>query len=377
VDFVQLNPPLMNIGRINDRYEPWTAGLSAHSKSPTLFDLSIKDPGVSRSDDWEFPTNKFPNIGWLGRIHRGTPWQTVYLKAPIANLDLWRKWSGNGIIVTNWDGKGSTNFDAELSMPFRDRYILDMFTAAPNDNATRGQLSINQTNLAAWSAVLAGVIALTNVVSDSDFANNPFLRPSNNPVVINPAGVYDPFNRQTFPPMVRIVEAINNARANTNLFPKKVFTRLGDLLSVPELTVGAPYLFPTIYVGVYPNGHWSGASPFLNLGNPATISLQSTTPGEHLTAQQRSLLNDAAYERIPQQILGLVRLDQAPRFVIYAYGQSLKPAAHSIVTSGPFFGMCTNYQVTAEVATRSVVRIDGAPDNPHAVIETFNVLQPD
>jgi hypothetical protein len=218
---------------------------------------------------------------------------------------------------------------------------------------------------------------LTNVVSDADLVNNPFLPPSNAPFIVSPAGTYDPLNRQTFPPMARIVEGINNARANTNFFPKKIFTRVGDILSVPELTVGSAYLFPTNYIGTYPNGHWSGASPFLNLGNPGTINIRSTTPGDHLTAQQRSLLNDAAYERLPQQILGLIRLDQSPRFVIYSYGQALKPAPHSILTSGPFFGMCTNYQVTAEAATRTVVRIDGAPTNSHAVIETFNVLPPD
>ena len=33
------------------------------------------------SDNWDFPTNKFPTVGWIGRVHRGTPWQTVYLKA--------------------------------------------------------------------------------------------------------------------------------------------------------------------------------------------------------------------------------------------------------------------------------------------------------
>ena len=40
---------------------------------------------VTRSDDWDFPTNKFPNIGWLGRVHRGTPWQTIDMKSPVAN----------------------------------------------------------------------------------------------------------------------------------------------------------------------------------------------------------------------------------------------------------------------------------------------------
>jgi len=33
----------------------------------------------------------------------------------------------------------------------KDRYILDLFTTALNDNASRGQLPVNQTNIAAWS----------------------------------------------------------------------------------------------------------------------------------------------------------------------------------------------------------------------------------
>jgi len=44
---------------------------------------------------------------------------------------------------------------------------------------------------------------------------------------------------------------------------------------------------------------------------------------------------------------------------------------------GPFFGLCTNYQITAEVVTRAVVRVDGAPSKPRTVIESFNVLPPD
>ena len=64
--------------------------------------------------------------------------------------------------------------------------------------------------------------------------------------------------------------------------------------------------------------------------------------------------------------------------MVYSFGQSLKPAERSLVTAGgPFFRMCTNYQITAEAATRAVVRIDGAPANPHAVVESFNVLPSD
>jgi hypothetical protein len=55
------------------------------------------------------------------------------------------------------------------------------------------------------------------------------------------------------------------------------------------------------------------------------------------------------------------------------------------VKSGPFAGLCTNYQVVAESATRTVVRFEGVDPNHgtnaitslHPVIESFNVLPPD
>ena len=46
-----------------------------------LINLAFKDPLVTNSDNWDFPADKLPTVGWLGRVHRGTPWQTVYLKA--------------------------------------------------------------------------------------------------------------------------------------------------------------------------------------------------------------------------------------------------------------------------------------------------------
>ena len=70
-----------------------------------------------------------------------------------------------------------------------------------------------------------------------------------------------------------------------------------------------------------------------------------------------------------------------PRYVIFAYGQSLKPADHSILTSGPFLGMCTNYQITGEVATRTVVRFEPSssinPADPFAPLNpTQNPVMP-
>jgi hypothetical protein len=178
-------------------------------------------------------------------------------------------------------------------------------------------LSINQSGLAAWSAVLSGVDVLATRYQD---------------VIIEPAGTY----LTALPaPLATLVNAINNVRA-TN-FVGGAFPRLGDILRVPELTVNSPFI-------------------------------------SHLLTNQ---LNDAVYERIPQQVLGLLKGGEQPRFVIYAYGQALKPALNSIYTSGAYFGLCTNYQITAETATRTVVRIDGAPYNPRATIESFSVLPPD
>jgi len=248
---------------------------------PTRTKLEVKDPLVMKSDDWQFVTNKFPGPGWLGRVHRGTAWQTMYLKAPDTNAafaQTWLKWSGH--VITNWDGRGTVRNDHFITNPTNDYRILDLFTTAFNDNASRGQLSVNQTNIGAWSAVLSGLVVNTNTLT-------------NGYTIIQPAGAFNVFDSNSYPPLARIVAGINRTRADTNATPGGRFQRLGDILRTPELTV---------------------ASPYLNKNNTA-------------------LVNDAVYERIPQQILSLLRGDE-PRYVIFAFGQALKPAEHSQIISG-------------------------------------------
>jgi len=350
VNFIPENPPLQNIGEINTRYRPW-GGNPQNNDPLTDQQVAVKDPYVTRSDDWDFPTNKYPNIGWLGRVHRGTPWQTVFLKSTNAmqiggrldaGLQNWSKWTGNPVTIANPalsnlvspsmftalskmidPNSNGTNLniivpDTIFTSPTNDWHILDLFTTAVNENAGRGRLSINQTNLAAWSGVLSGVSVLPNVS-----ATNP-------PTFIQPAGVD--------PRLLTLVNGINNVRTN---FPNHAFSRLGEILATPELSVASPYLLST---------------------NAAQV------------------INDEVVERIPQQILGLLHgPEQPPRFVVYSYGQALKPAGpRSFFTgSGGYFGLCTNYQITAEVATRAVVRVEGAPSKPRTIVETFNVLPPD
>ena len=344
---VSINSPTKNIPGVNKRYQPWTAQVTSGSSSPTRFDPAVKDPLVTRSDDWDFPTNKFPNVGWLGRVHRGTPWQTVYLKSMVTDLVKWRDWTANPVKPVNY-GQVDTNRwtfnqhfdDADLSRPDRDRELFDLFTTAFSESASRGRMSINQTNLAAWSAILSGVLVMTNTVTDDQLLNDPLLRPTNSWTIVHPAGIYDQTLPHTsWPQVAQIVRGINAVRATTNFHGS--FKHLGDILAVPQLTV---------------------ESPFINRRTPQ---------------QRERAIDDAAMERIPQQILGLLKAESAPRFVIYSYGQSLKPADRGVLVSGPYFNLCTNYQVTAEVATKAVVRVEGVPDKPRVIVESYNPLTPD
>jgi hypothetical protein len=301
------------LGRLNSRYEPWR-GSPLKQPRPEDVNPSIKDPGITKSDNWDFPTNRFPGIGWLGRVHRGTPWQTIYLKAGVAPPNVWRQFSLD-----------------PASHPTNDWRLLDVFTTAIHPNASHGQLSINQTNFAAWSALLSALVVRSNVVTMDP---NGKILETYVPVVIEPSS----------PQLIAIYEGIQRVREKQ---PDKTFRRLGDFLSVPELSENLP--------GGLPLG-----SPFLDRS------------GTEMPYPDWGV-NDTAMECIPQLILSLVKVGD-PRYVILAYGQSLRPAENSILTSGPFMGMCTNYQITGEFVTRSTFQIEGTAGQPRPVVKSFNIL---
>jgi len=339
-----------NIGKLNKRFEPWSENLGLPE---TRRNLALKDPLIASPNNWDFPTNQFASVGWLGRVHRGTPWQTVYLKSADANPAQWTNWTGNARVL-----------DAFLTRPVADRVLFDVFTAAVDDNATRGQLNVNQEGLAAWSAALGGLITLTNDASDSavQYGTN-----SSSAFILDPAGVsVDPTNS----PVHRIWAGVNRTRTdrnqqqgsfyptwfrlitgqNFNPPPNPSYLTTGAILDVPELTV---------------------QSPVLNRSD----------------AQLERGIDDATYERIPQMLMGLLRGNETPRFTIYAYGQALKPAERSVVTGGNYAGLVANYQITAEFVTRTVVRLEVTEgvdstgnriiSSIRPVIESYNVLGPD
>jgi hypothetical protein len=328
------NNPNGTLGVLNQSYRPWGGNPMLTTEDQNPYNLALKDPLVRRSDNWDFPTYRFPTIGWLGRVHRGTPWQTVYLKAadimlspspsgtPIAEVN----WMGTRhvLIVTNtnpWIGwTGDSGYDAVNTAPVQDRLLFDVFTTALNDNATRGQLSVNvaagETNnplagLAAWSALFSGIVVPTNT-----FGGYTIIQPA------GPAG--------TTGLLGELVTNINYTRFTfTNVDGLAgSFEHVGDILAAPQMTV---------------------QSPFLNWAN---------------VAQQANGISDELYEWLPQQLMSLLRVSDTPRYVIYSYGQALKPAPNGIYTGGgAYFGMVTNYQVVAEAATRAVVRFNGVRTN--------------
>ena len=345
----------VSIGQRNFHSLSWNKGdfvaapASGETPGQGTLDPTVRDPGVIHASYWNFPTNHFPSIGWLGRVHRGTPWQTIYLKSRLPNQN-WVEHTGNQ--------RTFHPYGANLMQPQRDWELMDIFTTAPHPNATRGRLSINQTNLAAWSAVLSGVLARTP--DDPDGAGYVlFSDQAMEPNAITPE-------------VQNVVTAINRNRDryNSNQFNSfGQYSRFGQLLSTPELTDASPILNakPSVFNAATPDG--------------------------------LAVVSDEDYERIPQQILSLLKVGE-PRFVIYGWGQSLKPARLGVQydgsgridptkpLSGPSIDPGTktvnNYQVTGEVATRSVVRVvfperystNNLPDyrRPRLVVESFNVI---
>jgi hypothetical protein len=307
-------PPLTNsIGKVSARYSPWGHGQSIAKENA---DMLFKDPLIAGSVDWQFPTNKFPGVGWIGRVHRGTPWQTVYLKAdnPLGTTQPtwgWSNWvnspwfvsyPANGVVVSSGvtgGGSGFVSYEAAPeTYPTNDWALVDLFTAVPNDNAARGLVSVNQANDAAWAAVFAGVITISNGGNGVPVG-----------VVINPS------NDVEF-----LMDATNGINAIRTNQPNGVFHKVGNILAASALTTYSPFL---------------GDSP-----------------------AAAANYSDDVVERIPQQVLSLLRVGE-PQFAIFAWGQALKPKGPPYLPLGPDGnkGIYTNYQITGEFLSRTICHV--------------------
>ncbi len=292
-----------NVGRVSSRYSPWGA---QDTIGPNML---FKDPLMNGSTNWAFPTYKFPGVGWLGRVHRGTPWQTVYLKADSTTnaLTSRQQWVGSWV-TSPWFGLPYEA--APESYPTSDWALVDLFTTAPNDNAARGLLSVNQTNDAAWAAVFAGVIAPTNANGGVQIMPNNYLGVNYN--------------------FTNLMDGPYGISAQRTNYPNGIFHKIGDILAAPALTTQSPFL----------------------VGNAAQYS-------------------DEIVERIPQQTLSLLKVGE-PQFVIFAWGQSLKPKGPPYLGGGPNNNMYTNYEITGESLTRTVCHLVHT-NGVKMVIDSYNV----
>jgi len=271
VGLVVSGPPLAGLASLNYAYQPWGGYHLPNGASifPTIvdYDVRVKDPDIQQSDDWDFPSGQSLSFAWLGRVHRGTPWQTVFLKSSTQPLGQWLAWNNDNIFFTNGFYIVS---DAALSLPTNDWRLASAWVQWVNTNDLASLLSINNPDPDAWAARLDGLTALTNSGS-AGLVTLPIA--SNSP----PAGF--------------IAQAIQNARANTSpalgpIFANHVFSTPGDLLATPELSI---------------------ASPFLNL---AGMTQSPSANG----------ITDAAMEALPTQLLPLLRADSIGQ-IIPANGQ--------------------------------------------------------
>jgi hypothetical protein len=240
-DFLGTSSPLSNIGGsrpLNLHYRPWGGNplKSGDTVPPTAIRFALKDSQVRQSDAWNFPTNGYPSLDWIGRVHRGTPWQTLFLKATNVDLPTW----------TNWTGITDAT-EAQLTLPTNDWHVVSLINSMLNTNNPHHLFSLDQPSADAWRGILDGLSVLTNT-GPSQF--DTLVMSSNSPQ----AAV--------------IATALDAARSSQ---PDHYFHDVGDIVATPELTLASP---------------WLNSSGGANSG-----------------------ITDEAYEKIPAQLLALLRPD--------------------------------------------------------------------
>ncbi|HZR21184.1 MAG TPA: hypothetical protein VFE51_28135 [Verrucomicrobiae bacterium] len=202
---------LHSLGVINSRYRPWP-GNPMNSDPTTDGQISVKDPGISRPEDWNFPANQSLSLDWVGRVHRGTPWQTIFLKSTNfllqpQGLQNWAYWSGNPSIS-----------DAQLTAPINDWHLVSLLNNFFNTNDVGTLGSPNLATAQTWEALLDGITIFTNSGS-GHFT----------PTVISSNSLQAEI----------IAGGLLSARASE---PSRIFRNVGDILATPELSGFSPFL---------------------------------------------------------------------------------------------------------------------------------------
>ncbi len=255
--------PVPNVGSLNDRFEPWGGSRQSSINSPggvPRYSAACKDPLVFSAKDWDFENDGRLNFAWIGKVHRGTPWQTLYLKSAAVESDTWRTWLGG------WDADSALRAE-----PVNDRPLLDALLRLLNTENPNRLLSINTSHTNGWRRVLNGLSVLTNSSSDAEL--------------------------DSFPPVVRFetdtmragdTQAAAIAAAILQTRDGKIWQDVSDVLATPELAENSPWL-----------------------------NLSSDT-------QLQQGISDEAYEKIASQLLPRLRMDSKGSARLSANGRALE-----------------------------------------------------
>ncbi len=319
-------PILPDLGNVNDRYQPWGMN-SQMAELPNVdsnaFNLAFKDPLVWKPDDWNFPNGNGLPLATLGQVHRGTPWQTVYLKAS----NLLKEFIKNGVntnyIGTNtwaqWTGDTQLTYgqyiDAALSAPANDWRLVGVLVALLSTNDPTQLMSVNDRNTADWLNVLGSITVQTNSTRFPYW----FIVPQFESYVLS----------SNSPQALIIANAIAQSKT---IQPNQTFNSPGDILATPQLTVNSPWL------------------------NTSTVG------------QVEYGISDEAYEAIPAQLLLLLRPDSVGVMIQVNSGWNIQFSgsdgyAYALQTSTNLVNwdvVSTNYPVQGSFS----VPIPSVPNSP-------------
>jgi hypothetical protein len=258
---LEKNNPDGTLSALNQHFMPWGGNPLMPGFDPNPYNLALKDPLVRSSDNWDFPTNECLSGEWLGRVHRGTPWQTVYLKSPdilqeVQVMDGVTNYVGTNVWMA-WTGDTNVT-DAIAMAPVQDWRVASMLAHLMNPRHFQARFPVNAPKTNGWLRLLGGLTALTNDLSGSQLASGAMAQ-------------FETLAIRHHSPQARLIaDAIESARASQ---PGGFFHDVGDILEVPEL---------------------SDQSPFLNWND---------------NVQQQRGISDEVYEILPSQLLPLLRAD--------------------------------------------------------------------
>ncbi|MDP6903392.1 MAG: hypothetical protein QF406_02980 [Verrucomicrobiota bacterium] len=415
-----------NLCARNDKMLHWNA-VDERGNVISPQDSSVQDPGVAdvALKWWTFPdihTRGGPqNAGWLGQVHRGTPWQTLYLKAkrepgsikvlqindasgevttaaphnlshgdtvsftgtpppewvngvlPAAVTGQVQKTAPNRFILLGADLDGDGSPDSELigygggnagfyapadlyldtqfwekwagssdTRPVNDRRLIDALTVSEG-SGMQGRFSINNPSPVAWSGLLHGLSLPKRQVLDpvgGTIYYNRILGANMDHPILNPFkndrdNTLNTINSSKFE---NLVTAINSLRGTQ--VPLPIFSRASDILGVEELTDKSPYL-TEIITGI-------------------------DTPNEYTTTPVGAYwADDLDLERIPQQLMSLLKAGGRQYYQTYIFTEQLRPARKNNIGGIERRAVdgnrnVSNYEVAGQSARRVVFELIGA-----------------